>query len=812
MSFTPRLILVALVLCAATAWGQATNEPDIGYLYPAGGQAGTVIQIIAGGQFLKGARHVYVSGDGVRATVVDYIKPLRNLQKEQRKLLQARLKEVRDKRLAELSGNGRRRSASRTRQAPSQTARRAQALKTVEAAETKAETAKTEAVKLPDHPLLRDLDDKSLRELAHVKEVLFFSRTKLQPNRQLAEMVLIEVTIKSDASPGNRELRIDTGVGLTNPVVFQVERLPEVRELEPNDRQAYPDLPDVPEASALPEAKSLEVPVVLNGQIMPGDVDRFRFRARRGQQLVMEAQARSLIPYLADAVPGWFQATLALYDARGDEVAYADDYRFNPDPVLFYKIPVDGEYELEIHDSIYRGREDFVYRIAVSDRPFITQMFPLGGTVGADTVATVSGWNLPATSLPLNTDPGNEGIARMVYTKGRRCSNSVPYAVDTLPVIDEVESNDAPKRAQKINLPVIINGRIAEGDDVDIFRVRGRAGDRLVAEVTSRRLNSPLDSLLRLTDTSGKVLAWNDDHVEEEGYLHKDKLGLVTHHADSYLAAELPRDGTYYVHVSDALHHGGQAYGYRLRISAPQPDFALRVTPSSLHARSGGIVPICVHVLRQDGFDSPIDVALKEAPAGFVLDGGRIPAGSDRVRMTVKAPSKVLGQPVALQLEGRAQIQGRRVRHQAVPADDVMQAFLYRHLVPAQQLLVSVQNARWGMPRAELAADGPVRIPAGGSARVLVKMPKRSILKEMQLKLKDPPTGVTLGEVAVVPEGLAFLLKADENHTQDSCTDNLIVEVFREYTPKRKDGKPSNQKRRSFLGVFPAIPIEIGPQ
>lgn len=801
MRFVIGPMLAALAFCSATVWGQSTKEPQLGYLYPAGAQAGTTVQITVGGQRLRSALHVYVSGEGVRATVVDYIKPLRNLQSEQREFLQARLKELRDKRLAELPQPRARRSRASTRNA----AKQPEPAKTAEAVEIK-------EVELPDHPLLRDLESKSLRELAHVKEMIFFSRTKQQPNRQIAEMVLIEVTIDADAAPGNRELRIKASAGLSNPVVFQVERLPEVRELEPNDRQAYPDLPGAPEGTVLPEAKPVALPVVLNGRIMPGDVDRFRFRARRGQQLVMEAQARSLIPYLADAVPGWFQATLALYDAEGNEVAYADDYRFNPDPVLFYKIPADGEYELEIHDSIYRGREDFVYRIVVSDRPFITQMFPLGGTAGADTVATVSGWNLPETRLPLNTDPGNEGICRTGYVEGQRRSNSVPYAVDTLPEIDESESNNTPKRAQKINLPAIINGRVSEGDDVDVFRVRGHAGARLVAEVTGRRLNSPLDSLLQLTDTSGKVLAWNDDHVEEEGYLHKDKLGLVTHHADSYLMAELPRDGTYYVHLSDALHHGGQAYGYRLRISAPQPDFALRVTPSSVQVKMGGAVPICIHALRQDGFDGAIDVTLKDPPVGFLLDGGRIPAGSDRVRMTLRAPAKALDRAVAVHLEGRAVIEGKTVSHVAVAADDVMQAFLYRHLVPAQEFMVLMRHSKSGMPSVKVAADGPVRIPAGGSVRVLVKVSSSRLVKEMRLELRDPPAGVILDKVAVVPQGLELTLRANEEALRECQADNLIIEVVREYTPKEKDGTPSKQKRRYSLGVFPAIPIEIVPQ
>ena len=92
---------------------------------------------------------------------------------------------------------------------------------------------------------------------------------------------------------------------------FQVGALPETCELEPNNPGIYTSQsPDPP----------LDMPVVLNGQIKPGDIDRFRLRAKRGQQLVIETRARQLVPYLADAVPGWFQPTLALYDDEGDEI------------------------------------------------------------------------------------------------------------------------------------------------------------------------------------------------------------------------------------------------------------------------------------------------------------------------------------------------------------------------------------------------------------------------------------------------------------------------------------------------------------
>jgi len=599
-------------------------------------------------------------------------------------------------------------------------------------------------------------------------------------------------------------------------MVFQVGLLPEIRELEPNNRQAYPVLPNLSKVLNLPKEKPLELPVLLNGQIMPGDVDRFRFRAEQGQQLVIETQARSLIPYLADAVPGWFQATVALYDARGNEVAFADDYRFNPDPVLFYQILKAGEYELEIHDAIYRGREDFVYRIAVSEQPFITQTFPLGGRVGVKTLASIDGWNLPTTRLPLDTQPGGDCIRQTAYYKvhstpygGKQFSNSIPYAVDTLPECNETESNDTVKDAQRIDLPKIINGRIDRPGDVDVFRLEGRAGDEVVAEVYSRRLNSPLDSLLRLTDASGNVLEWNDDYMIKDSHLHKNMMGLVTHHADSYLMAALPKDGAYYVHLADSQNHGGQPYVYRLRIVPKGGDFALRVTPSSFSVRAGGIVPVCVHALRKDGFDGEIKVVLKDALAGFKLNGGRIPAGNDSVRMTLTAPAKAPEQPVALRLEGRANIGGHTVSHPAFGADDVMQAFLYRHLVPAQELLVSVQKARWGMPPVELLRRGPVRIPAGGSAQVRIRTQKRSNLREMRLELNGAPEGLTLHDVTIVPEGLAFQLKADKDAMQSGFADNLIVEALREFTPKQQEGKPATQKRRYSMGFLPAIPIEI---
>jgi len=802
-----KLILLALAACTATAWA-GSREPHIGYLFPAGGQQGTTFEVTVGGQFLRGANALYISGDGVRASIIKHYRPSRNLQKEQRENLVRQLWELREKRLAELPEKDRarigafpgvrppRKNTSKPKAPPKKEAPKKPPAKGDAAKEG---GPKKDLSKLPEHPLLRNLEKKSLRELLAVANEFFNYKAfqKKQLNSQLAEMVIVEVTIDPDATPGDRELRLGTPFGLTNPMCFQVGTLPEAREQEPNDPGA---------SNPLPEPPPLDLPVLLNGQIMPGDVDRVRFRAKQGQQLVIETYARHLVPFLADAVPGWFQAVVALYDARGKEVAYADDWRFDPDPVIFCKVPATGEYVLEVRDAIYRGREDFVYRIAIGELPFITRAFPLGGTAGAKTVVAIDGWNLPKKRLPLDTRPGTDPIRHAVLRRGRRPSNEVTYAVDTLPDCTETEPNDDAKTAQRIELPRIVNGRIAAPGDVDIFAFEGRAGDTIVAEVQARRLRSPLDSLLRLTDAAGRVLAWNDDHMVKEGHLHPD-MGFLTHHADSYLTARLPADGLYHVRVADAQRHGGDAYGYRLRVSPPQPDFVLLATPSSLTVPGGCAALLTVHALRKDGFDGDIELVLADAPAGFALSGGWIPRGRHRARMTLSAPPKPLARPVVLRLEGRTQAGGKTVTRPVVPADNVMQAFLWRHLAPSRQLMVAVTKPRWNAFPARLVGRGPIKIPAGGTAQVKLKSSKRR-RGQIALSPVEPPEGISVSDVKTVADGLTFQLKADGKAAKAGLADNLIIEASAEYDVRVK-GKPTGKKRRTSLGTLPAIPFVV---
>lgn len=786
---TPLRLAAIIILgcCALPALSQSVvRAAHIGYVYPAGAKRGTTAYVTVGGQFLRGASDVCITGDGIRAKVVKEFQPVRAIGADERAALAEWLRGLFLARWEELIDSGKvdsplprgllRHFGLRSRKPNSDDDRE---------------------IKLPEHPLLHDLEHKSFRELCHAVHS-FRNLFGEQRNQQLGHTVLVEIEIDRNATPGDRELRLETRLGLTNPLCFQVGAYSDTYDLETGDIRL---------ADYLPEEPAAKLPVTFNGQILPGDVDTVRFEAVRGQQLVIEAHARRLVPYLADAVPGWFQATLTLYNAAGEKLAFADDYRFSPDPVLRYDVLADGVYTLEVRDAIYRGREDFVYRIDIGEKPFVTSVFPLGCRVGQKRYVSVDGWNLATDRLFIDGKTNDVGVWERPLGAGRRTSNPVAYHVSPLPATQEEESNDTLASAQALRLPRIVDGRIGEPGDIDMFRFSGRANDEIVVEVIARRVRSPLDGLVRLIDAQGEVVAWNDDSSQKEGFLHTD-MGTLTHHADSYLRTRLPVDGEYCVQISDARSHGGPAYAYRLRVGAPQPDFQLRMVPASISVRPGLATPLRVYALRQDGFEGEIELVLQDAPRGFTLSGAMIPAGHDSVRFTLNAPVRRMKKPATLVLEGRATVGRQTITRRVIPSEDQMQAFLYRHLTPAEECVVMMLGGRRAGQPIRVLNKERVQVSHGGAAEVHVQAPRHAKMQSVILELSDPPPGISLQNIAPTSRGFSFELAAERDVNLIGYADNIIVEAFVDITVPARDGRPE-QTRRVAVGVLPAIPFEV---
>ncbi len=636
----------------------AQRRPYIGYAYPAGGQQCMTFQVRLGGQDLDEVNAVVVSGTGVTARVSEYLRRLNNQEVQ---LLNEQLKEL--KKTLPPAPTGK--PGAKGPVAP------AAAVASIDLSaegETRALIAKIE---------------QRTREFVQTPACA-----------SLSNIVVAEVTIAPDAEPGVRELRLVTTKGVSNPLVFYVGQLPEYArapmltatiQILGKEAQALRKRPTG-------EAEDrITIPCTVNGQIASGEVNRYRFSASKGQRLVISAQGQQLIPYIADAVPGWFQPVLALYDSEGREVAFDDDYRFRPDPVILYEVPRDGDYVFAIFDSIYRGREDFVYRITVGEMPFLTSLFPLGGQVGAALPPNMEGWNLPDADLAFMSGAGRPGVQWLMARRMGYVSNPVPFAVDSVPDVFDREPNNSAATAQKVTLPVVVNGRIDRPDDTDVFAFTGKANQTVVVEVQARRLDSPLDSVVRLTDANGTRLGFSDDCEDLTA-------GLNTHQADSYLMVKLPADGTYYVHIGDTARKGGAEYGYRLRISAPQPDFELRAVPSSVSLAINSTAAVTVYAVRKDGFTGPIKLALKDPPPGFTAGPVTLAANQKVARFAFKGGPTATKGPVQLSIVGSTKVGEQEVVHEAVPAEDRMQAFLWRQLVPANDLQAVVFDPAYQPP------------------------------------------------------------------------------------------------------------------
>ncbi|MEI8341688.1 MAG: hypothetical protein WCH43_09165, partial [Verrucomicrobiota bacterium] len=316
---------------------------------------------------------------------------------------------------------------------------------------------------------------------------------------------------------------------------------------------------------------------------------------------------------------------------------------------------------------------------------------------------------------------------------------------------------------------------------------------------------SPLDSRLKVTNAAGRQIAFNDD-FEDKG------TGLQTHGADSRLIFTAPANGLYTLHLGDAQGAGGPEFSYRLRISPPKPDFTLRMVPSCINPRPGATVPVTIYALRTDGFNGDITVALKDAPAGFQLDGGCVPAGQDKVRATLTVPQDPVAAPMSLALEGSASIDGHAVNRPAIPADDRTQAFMYHHLVQAKEFLVVISGTNRGRAPIKEISPSPMKLPTGGTAKSVLTLPGGKspfIAGETQLQLIDPPDGISIESFAQETGGGAVIFKADGGKIKSGTRGNLIVEAFAEKTPPvAKDGKIPKKNRYS-TGILPAIPFEV---
>ena len=138
-----------------------------------------------------------------------------------------------------------------------------------------------------------------------------------------------------------------------SPIPIQISNLKSHMEKMPNDEKK--DMKDFP-----------HMPLVFDGIIeKEGDVDWFAFTAKKGTDISVKVDARSLRSPL--------DSLLEVYNEKGKLIRRQDDSP-GPDATINFKADKDGKYFVRIHDHLKSGGPDYTYRISVIERPRIISL------------------------------------------------------------------------------------------------------------------------------------------------------------------------------------------------------------------------------------------------------------------------------------------------------------------------------------------------------------------------------------------------------------------------------------------------------
>ncbi len=190
--------------------------------------------------------------------------------------------------------------------------------------------------------------------------------------KTIGKSLKLKLRAAPNASAGDRELRVIAAVGVSNPFSVNVGLYPIIQEKEPNNTAE--------------QAQKITLPAVIAGAIDgAGDVDMFKFSAKKGETIVFEVQASRSGSKL--------DSSLRVFDLKGKLLARDEDTN-DLDSLIPVHSPEDGEYLLQIRDLRYQGGKEFNYRIVAGHTPYIESVFPPGGRRGTSIEVEPRGFNL----------------------------------------------------------------------------------------------------------------------------------------------------------------------------------------------------------------------------------------------------------------------------------------------------------------------------------------------------------------------------------------------------------------------------------
>jgi hypothetical protein len=429
----------------------------------------------------------------------------------------------------------------------------------------------------------------------------------------------VRFTATPDAMPGIRDIKLATPSGVSTVGQLVVTDDPVAYESGDN--------------STRETANPVELPATVCGVIEKAeDVDFFKFTVEAGTELNFNCRCMRLQNRIHD-LQQHADPMMTIRSSTGSTIAASDNYFFG-DPFLAVKFERAGDYYLEIRDVRYQGNAYWEYAVEVTNRPFVSNVYPLGITAGGQTPVELVGTQLPDARTTQLTLPAEtpEGPLWTRLKLGDEVTNPAVVYATKLPLVMESDGeNNLPEGGQQVTLPAGINGRVSVESDIDCYKFEAKKGEKYTFEVRARRYQSSLDPIIRVLGSDGRQLSENDDLRD-----------FKRSYADSRIEAwTVPADGVYTLEIRDMHLRGGDSFVYFIEATRAEPHFRLYADTDKTQLAAGSNGVFFVRVERKNGFTGEVQLHVDGLPAGVEAVCGRILAdkGQDGCVILRAAPS-----------------------------------------------------------------------------------------------------------------------------------------------------------------------------
>jgi hypothetical protein len=230
-----------------------------------------------------------------------------------------------------------------------------------------------------------------------------------------------KVKLPSTPEPHFAVFAQDAGGISPSGIPFRLSDLPDVIESGDNGSHAT--------ATLVPQ-----VPAALNGIIAkPGEVDHYRFRAKKGQSFDVHCYARRLGSPL--------DSVMYISHLNGGAIVANDD-AVGPDSYFRFTAPEDKEYILSLHDHLKKGGPTYFYRVELTPvEPAATVTIPrmVQFSQERQALAIPRGNRMAALVTVARRDFGGEVVVSATNLPGGMTMNAETMLanLDTIPVVFE---------------------------------------------------------------------------------------------------------------------------------------------------------------------------------------------------------------------------------------------------------------------------------------------------------------------------------------------------------------------------------------